>query len=99
MATMNAAITPSQRKRHALRTSSSTWSNSCFMGGRSPSEAGFRHHQHVAGLERQVLFHVAVIDQRVQFDLDLRVLAVFRAHQAGAIAGGELTQAPDGEYR
>src|ERR1700735_5579969 len=99
MATTNAAVKPTQRKRQALRTSSRTRSNSCFMEKCRPSESRFRNHQYVPRMKRQVLLHVAVIDQRVELDLDFGLLAVLGAHQVSTIAGRELTQAADGQHR
>src|SRR5258705_8512249 len=76
---MDAAVNAIHRKRQTLRTSSRTRSNSCFMTRPWASESGFRHHQYIAWLERQVLLHVALIQERVELHLDFRLLAVLGA--------------------
>ncbi len=50
------------------------------------------------GLHGDVLLHVALVDQIVQAHANLGILAVFRAHDLGAVTRGELPETTDGEH-
>ena len=56
IATTNAAVTPYQRKRHALRASSRTFSTAGVMPASCASKPRFRHHQHIARLQATFCF-------------------------------------------
>src|SRR5215467_8913886 len=58
-----------------------------------------RHDQHVAGLQRNVLLHVAAVEQLVEFYVNDRLLPVYHAHHARAVAGCELTEPTDLKHR
>src|SRR5271166_4179494 len=97
MATANATAKPYQRKRQAPRTSSTNRSSAGFMTCSRASEAAFGHDEHVARLKRQVLLHLAAVDERVEFDPNLLLLPVDAAYDMRAIAGRELAEAADGQ--
>src|ERR1700722_12023319 len=75
-------------KRHMPRSMEIRFSSACFM-----SEPRLRDDQHVTRLQRHVLFHVAVVQQVGELQLDFDLLAVDRADQLAAITGGKLPEA------
>src|SRR5262249_113971 len=51
------------------------------------------------GLQRNVLLHVAAVEQLVEFYVNDRLLPVYHAHHARAVAGCELTEPTDLKHR
>src|SRR6185437_9935030 len=94
MATATAASTPIQRKRQAPRSSSKTESSYVVMS----SEPAFGHDEHVAGLQRQVLRHVPIVDERAEAHRDVLFRAADRADDPGAVARGVFREPTDGEH-
>src|ERR1700683_258742 len=93
--TIHATSIAVQRKRQMPRSCSRMKSTAAFIY----LENRLWYDQHVARFQRNVLLHIAAVDQVCQLHVQRYLLSVYRTHDASAVAGGKLGQAADGEDR